>query len=426
MVGLLGRQARVQVFVLLCSLGVLQLLGCSASSDVSLSPELFVRGGDMQPRAMAAAKDREDVYIYAGEATYGESAVAVQLSANRTDATVLWRYDRDPKFARMNPYGVYFATGLRPAFNGVVSMADGSTFLCGNGPADRGSERPGLLAHLDQAGRVISEQELWSSNVDVPPEDRPLDPSNTGARSNTFDTCLAWDGYVGAVGRVLYYPRIGERRGYYWIVAVNPAGKVAWQKLIPQVAPILSETAELTSARITPHRNLLFTRHWGGTSEIVLVNPTGELVGSRRLAGYFVAVSSTADHEIQVVGGDPKGRARLLTLDEELKDIRVQDDLDLRDFVAVSAYRVSDTSLLLLGRDEGAHNFSSFRYVTKQGTIQKERLIHDDLFDEGTIKVSSATQLPDQFIIARSLLKGRSGKTENLGVALNVIQSAAN
>lgn len=380
----------------------------------------------MQPRAMAAAKDKDDVYIYAGEATYGESAVAVQLSANRTDATVLWRYDRDPKFARMNPHGVYFANGLRPAFNGVVSMADGSTFLCGNGPADRESERPGLLAHLDQAGRVISEQELLSSNVDGPPEDRPLGLSNIGARSSTFDTCLTWDGYIGAVGQVLYFPRAGERRGYYWIVAIDPTGKLVWQKLIPQVAPILSEIAEFTSARITPHRNLLFTRHWGGVSEIVLVNSTGELVSSRRLAGYFVAVSSTADHEIQVVGGDPKGRARLLTLDEELKDIRVQDDLDFHDFVAVSAYRASDTGLLLLGRDEGARNFSSFRYMTKQGTVQKKRLVHDDLFDEGSIRVSSATQRPDQFIIARSLLKGRPGQAESLGVALNIIQSAAN
>lgn len=402
------------------------MLGCSASSDVSVLPEIFVRGGDMQPRAMAAAKNRDDVYIYAGEATYGESAVAVKLSANRKDATVLWRYDRDPKFSRMNSSGVYFANGSRPAFNGVVSMANGNTFLCGNGPADRGSERPGLLARLDQVGRIISEQELWSSNVDVPLEDRLLDPSNTGARSNTFDTCLIWEGNVVAVGQVLYFPRIGERRGYYWIVAVDSAGKLIWQKLIPQVAPILSETAELTSARITPHHNLLFTRRWGDASEIVLVSPAGELVRSRRLAGYFVAVSSTADSEIQVIGGDPKGRSRLLTLDEELKDIRVQDDLDLHDFVAVSAYRTSDTGLLLLGRDEGPNNFSSFRYVTKQGTIQKKRLIHDDLLDEGTIRVSFATQRPDQFIIARNLLKGRSGKTENLGVALNLIQSAAN
>jgi hypothetical protein len=380
----------------------------------------------MQPRAMAAAKDRDDVYIYAGEAAYGESAVAVQLSANHADATVLWRYDRDPKLARINRNGVYFGDGFRPVFRGVVSMADGSTFLCGNGSADRGNERPGLLVHLDNAGRVISEQELLSSIVDASPADRLLDPSNTGARFNTFDTCLTWGGHIGAIGQVVYFPRTEERRTYYWIVAIDFTGKIVWQKLIPQVEPILNGTAELTSARITPHRNLLFTRHWANATEILLVGPTGELVASRRLGGYFVAVSSTADHEIQVVGGYPKEEARLITLDEELKDVRAQDNLDLRDFVAVSAYRASNASMLLLGRDEGNRNFSSFRYVTKQLTVQQRRLAHDDLFDEGTIRVSAATPHPNQIIIARSVLKGGFGKAESLGVALNVIQTPPN
>ena len=65
------------------SLGVaiaIQLLGCSAANDIDRSPEIFVAGGYLNPEAIAAAGDRDDVYLYAGESTYGESAVAVRLS----------------------------------------------------------------------------------------------------------------------------------------------------------------------------------------------------------------------------------------------------------------------------------------------------------------------------------------------------------
>jgi hypothetical protein len=232
--------------------------------------------------------------------------------------------------------------------------------------------------------------------------------------------------YVGVIGHVLYFPRKGERRGYYWIVAVDTAGKVAWQKLIPLVSPVLSLSTDFTSAQLTPRQNLLFSRFWLDTTELVSVDLTGQLVASRQLKGYFVVVSSPGNRAIQVFGGDLEANKSLISLDENLQETQREDNLPIPNFLVANAYSLSGPSLLLMGSDlRGNRNYSAIHHLTKQRSVESTRLIHDDLFDAGKITASAPMSRSGEFIVVRNLLKGQSDQIDNLGIALSIIRTSS-
>ena len=414
-------------FTMLCLTSTLQLLGCGGADDITLSREILVHGGAMKPHTIAPAKDRADVYYYAGQSIYGESAVAVHLPEPGGGATVLWRYDRDPRRARMKG-GVYFAGGSRPTFRGLVPMSDGSVFLCGDGPGDHGKDRPALLVRLDNAGRVISEDEV------LPPKTTEEGTKLGGGQKVTviggFDRCLTWGNDVVALGTAHYYGASVQK--YHWVVVANSAGQIVWQKLVRFDMKFWDE---FVTVRVTP-RSLFFTRllnYAGDTStDIVSMSRTGDLVAHRQLRGFYVAVSSDGEEPLRIVGGDQSRTKSLITLGEDLRETSREDGLATGSMAASAAYDLDGSALLLFGferpNDQSSVRYSSASYVDKQRSVRSRlfapwrpwQLLLGGLRDYGTV-VSARTQRPGEFIIARNLYKNSVFSFEGLGLALNFV-----
>jgi hypothetical protein len=425
--------------VALSLLGAAIMPSLCVADDVSISQGLVLEdeGIRFNPIAMTLVKD--DVYVIAGRSIFGESALGVRLLKGGAEAKVLWRYtsQQSRQLADAAVRGPAFGGAAdMPDFRGVAASPDQSVLLCGYGVGGAaGKDRSSLLTRIESSGRVASEKMLLPPKFTDPPQDHPLDPNNLGeVVLSGFDDCFTWGDKVGIVGQAShFFPsqknlKIRESRPYDWIVMVDMAGEVVWQKLIP-LAFGLRVIGDLTSVLVTPQGNLLFTRHWAGQSEILSVSQTGELIAAKHLKGFWVAVHPTGSAKtIQLFGGDPKDAKTLLTLGEDLQEIRREDGLEGAEFIPKKAYGLADSSLLLAGekfKDGGT--VSAICYVSASREITTTALTHGSFFDAGTAKVSALTGRPGEILIARTLLEQVTrSEAKRIGVTLDLIKTSKN
>jgi hypothetical protein len=417
----------------LCVLAMVLVLRLGVADDLKISQGIVLEEGGIDPKAMTAITD--DVFVIAGQSEWGESAVGFRLSKDASKAELLWRYIHERPLA--DPMaGLRFATAAdTPDFRGVAAMPDGSVFLCGSRPGGgRGKDRPSLLTHLESSGRVIGEKVLIPPKFVDPLWDHPVDPNNLGeVVLSEFDECVPWGDNVGIVGRAVHFfpsqenPRNREYRSYYWIMVVNAAGEIVWQKIIPFPFKLTS-IDEFTSVLITPQRNLQVTRYALGQSEIVSVSETGELIAARQLEGYYIAVHPiAAATSIQLFGGDPNGTKNLVTVGENLQELHREDGLNLPEFVAEKAYGRADSSLLLIGQQtQGAGYVSAIRNIAPSRQVTGKTLTHGSLFDAGAAKVSTQTKRSGELLIARTQLERTPSGAKRLGIALDMIGTPTN
>jgi hypothetical protein len=409
---------------------------------IDIAPDLKISGGPViedgkgfHLDAIAATKD--DTYVVAGESTSGESAFSIRLSQSDGQAKVLWRYTNE-KSRQLAGAGAGLPFGGAanvPGFRGAAALPDGSVFLCGYGIGAPGRDRPSLLVHVEGSGHVASEEVLQPpSDADPLKGARAIFSTQPDVVLSGLDGCVAWGDGIGLVGRASFYsrsasnPAVREGRYYHWILFVDTTGKIVWQKLLP-LAFLPSPIAELTSVLITPEKNLLFTRHWGGESEVLSISQSGQLVAQRQLNGVYVAVhlegSATS---IQLFGGEPLGTKNLLTVDEDLNDLSREDGLNLPRFVAKSAYGGKLGSLLLVGQAiREPQSLSAVCYVTASRRVTTETLAHAPLSDDGSGGVSAPSSRPNRIVVARRVFERASlTDVKRLGITLDSLEPTEN
>lgn len=180
-----------------------------ASEHIKVTKEVHLENGvGIFPSTIIQTK--EGGYVVTG-------AIGTTFAwATRVDAKgqLQWRYQIAPEsFEGSN-------------FEGAVTLNDDSTLLCGwkTVPVPGGINVVGVLTHIDKEGKVLS--------------DRAIRPHEPGVFGNSYlKGCLPWgDGFavIGDTDRVSgppQPPRKTER--FYWLFALDAAGNVKWEKLIP-------------------------------------------------------------------------------------------------------------------------------------------------------------------------------------------------
>ena len=386
-------------------------------------------GGVFYSRAIT--RITSDIYVVAGAATgQGQAlqgAVAMEILPGLSSAKVLWRYKGD------RPVQDSKDRGNLPYFRGVAATPNGAVFLCGHRPSDQQQDQPSLLTRLDASGVVLGDElllpPLRSKNITQTKQDRPeiLSDIVTGE----FEDCLVWGNRIAIVGRASRFfpsqadPHTRSHNSYYWVVAVEADGEVAWQRTYPIGFDAIDE---LTSVLTGPDGQLLFTFRRMSETEILSIGQDGELLGRRIISGNYLLVHpSAASTIIQIVGGDPKGSKSLIRLGSGLQDMERQDGLDAPEFVISKAYGLADQSLMLFGsgiRSHGASYFSSMRYIARSGNVEGEDLSRRPFFDGGVVKIVAPTGRPGEFITARDLLEKNLGRVSRAGVALDFVNAS--
>jgi hypothetical protein len=419
------------------SLGAAIVPSVCVADDIGISQGLVLEDEGIFFNPIAMTRVEDDLYVIAGQSRFGESALGVRLLKGGAEAKVLWRYTSQQSRLLAGAIGrpPFGGAAAMPDFRGVAALPDRSALLCGYGVGGAGKDRSSLLTRIESSGRVASEKMLFPPKLIDASQDHPPDPNNLGeVVLSGFDDCFIWGDKVGIVGQASHFfpsqnnPKIRESRSYDWILVVDAAGEVAWQRLIP-LAFGLRVIGDLTSVLVTPQDNLLFTRHWASQSEIMSVSRAGELIAAKQLKGFWVAVHPTGSAKtIQLFGGDPKNAKTVLTLGEDLQEIHREDGLEVAGFLPMKAYGLTDSSILLAGEKiRGGGGVSAICYVSASREITTTTLTHGSLFDAGTAEVSALTGRPGEILIARTLLEQVTrSEAKRIGVTLDLIKTPKN
>jgi hypothetical protein len=354
----------------------------------------------IEPRSILRMEDGG--FLVSGHIFATQSAWAVRTDA---EGKAIWRYDVNIRDE--------LPRGQGAVFNSATVVPDGSAYFCGSMPRPADTSSPGLLVHVDAAGRPLSERLLT-----------PSDPLGAEVSLSYFEQCLRWGAGTAIIGRTVLFHRIvpdrAERRSneYYWIVMLNGSGEVVSEKLIPTSLP-QGVIEDVESAQIESDGSLLLIGHRTSESELLRIGRNGEvLVRKSLLGGYHIVKAVLADDRLQVFGGDHE----LLTLDSQLGVIAQKSGRHLSAFVTHDAYRLPDESLVLFG-STGDSPHSRATWVS--ATLDSERHIDFEKRSEsdgGFVAAAAIANSPREFITARKLFKRIPSERAGSGAALDFVQ----
>lgn len=310
--------------------------------------------------------------------------------AIKTDAAgkVLWRNLQAPPRAD---------GGYASAFTGAAAMPDGSTYLCGNMTLPPGGYTPSLLTHLDANGQLLDEQFF-------------LPQKRTEHGHGYFDGCLRWGDGILIVGHIIQFNNSKEilknDEHYYWLLMLNAAGKIKWEKQIPTTFNNIDGTESI----LVSGSSLALAGYRMGNTELFWISATGELSAKKNpLDGVFAFVRHIVpDGVLQLYGlNQTKKVFESITFDDRLEEInRVQGGNGFN-FGGRFVYRMPDQSLVLFGAEHHERYKSAVAYVdSKLQSVQKIELIHGAQFYDGKyIGAAAPTGNDGEFVAVKPLLK---------------------
>lgn len=334
--------------------------------------------------------------VVAGESTAVQSAWAIKID---TAGRVLWSYVFSGRAE-----GVPISQRLlfTPKFSGAVAMSDGTTYLCGSLPRPPSQYySPGLLVHLDTAGRELSVQYLL-----------PKDRNAFGVAR--FTGCTNWGNGLAIIGYVWHVIRTGEQNApiapgaAYWLLTIDSDGSIKSEAQIR--SSIKSSVLDVGPILSVPHSgtSLVFGATDSLNTEFVRVNETGAVESTRLLTGHYELVRPVAsDGPVQAFGtsfSEPYKKV-VLTLDGELNESQRIEGPHPTDFAAHLAYRMPDGSLTLFGSAKnsfGAGFHSSIAHVAANLSSEEQmELPRDKIDDEYSIWAATPASSVGEFAVAR-------------------------
>jgi hypothetical protein len=289
------------------------LVACgNHGKSITVEREILIP--DVKPRVDAMARTRDGGFVITG------IGVTAWVVATDSHGTLLWQFI-DPIDSRID-------TGSQSVpqseFHGAVSLANGSTLLCGG--KYQGGQTENLLAILDRNGRLIEKR------VEVPNDDRRLTYSN-------FYQCFLWQDGILLLGNAN-----DGTHGYIWFVELDGDGIKKRQALVDNVPAVKAGTV------VGP--SFVFTA-WDSndTFRVIRANEKGETVAKRVIAGEFIVqLRSMVESSQTSVIIYRAGKAMLYTLDERLQDARPPREIAHFDVLAGCGYVLADASIALFGR----------------------------------------------------------------------------
>jgi hypothetical protein len=387
----------VKLVASLITLSALLLLtgNCSAKNSLSFTREMIVDDQSedvVRPNAMARSEDGG--LIVAGYTSSVSGAAVIKTDA---DGKFLWRY----------------TTRSRAQYYEAVGMPDGTTYACGT--ATGALAASGMLTHLDANGHALGD---WR-----------FAPLNASEHVMAYvDDCTRWGDGLALIGHVELPPATEgrPRRMAYWLMALDAAGRLKWEKIIPSSLDLLRDIRPLV---VEADGSLVFSgaRIYMGT-ELFRIAPTGEILDQSKIAGatFGLLQSVAAGGTLKLYGYDLQTReTMLLSLNDRLQEVHRQID-NRHDFGAHSDFRLPDETLLLFGSNihkMGARFTPGVMHLTptleQTGSLD---LASEPDEDVGYVRAATPTRRRGEFAAARTVVRnGPSGKSVQL-LVLDFIQ----
>jgi hypothetical protein len=370
----------------------------------------------------AITRDSEGGVVIAGSGGVrpGDGAWAKKIDGK---GRVVWEYSTP---------ALYPETHFLPAYYGVASMADGSTFLCGEMPKPpQSGEAAALLTHLDSRGQRLNEAIIT-----------PKVPPQSGLRAIRFQECTRWGNDVlvtGIVNTIISPAKdidLSDRNYYRWFLLLDARGREKWESLVVlphEPNPIFADanTALLQSG------SDLFLSYTGSSlplkTEVMRLDHTGSVSSQKVFDGAFrLVIPITPDDKIQLYGLSGE-TASLITLDQSLQEVHRVDKRVSEAVYPARVFRLRDQSLCIFGKG-----------VYKTGQIYQPAIAHVDpdltslkalrpIDSNGpyrAINILAAAPLGamGHFVTAVRLMphshpvRGSDGNKESLGIAVEFVK----
>jgi hypothetical protein len=292
--------------VCLIALGTAAITSCGAreqpSAPMFLDHDLLLKGKAGTPYAIT--KRADGGFIIAGNMG---SAWAVRTTSQ---GAVVWKFDEEDGASE---------------FRGIVTLADGSTLLCGN--ADHGLI--GLVVIVSAEGRVLEERRLLPSEY--------KDSWSTGS----FDHCMPWGDGIALLGTATVAIE-GTNRGLGWLVKLDKNGQKQWEKYARDFVA--------SDAVVTDDQALVIVRpDQTGGANVVRLDASGQKIAERAFKGdlNFLHALTPTDAVTVIRYG---GKVRLLTLDRQLADAAPERLVGPYYIDHGCGYLLSDGSVALFGQ----------------------------------------------------------------------------
>lgn len=312
--------------------------------DDTIQPRVAERTGD--GGYIVAGSSGTNTDSHAG-GSGGPRGWAVKIDKS---GRVLWRYYTGLRdLASVKP-GVPISYSIHgaPTYYGVVSMPDGSSLLCGQIPnvPRPGSDKPwGILTRLDPKGTLIYERLL-----------SPQAKNMVGEKGvENLQQCIRWgDGFAIVGSAVRYLPRtpsVGRHDAatFYWVLALDRAGKIRWEKLIPATHIQHAGLSDGNLVLQSHGSDLVFSATDNTDSEVIDLNLKGDIIARKPLHGQFRLIHSVEPEKVIQVWGIERGApsSEVLTLNDRMDVVERKQGAPNGDCFPRIIYRMPDQSYVL-------------------------------------------------------------------------------
>ncbi|MQA21505.1 hypothetical protein [Rugamonas rivuli] len=405
---------KIQHFLLLLGLFIANSHGAMAESvPVRRAQEVYVRNQEntpLRPHAMLGTSDQG--IVVAGGSGASKQAWAIKLNANDQ---MEWRYFREAPIDERKAAESGFNP---PEFRGVVEMADGSIFLCGNTAFMPGKVRI-FLTHLNRKGQLITEHYLESQR------------QATGLNF-TVAACVAWDDGVAVFSVEGHAPEpgaVGEVSGSsYLMTALDRTGRLKWERAIPTLSKGFSPDPD-GMVLLVAEKSLLVSATNNIGTEVIRIDASGSIVAHRKMDKRFLLVRNTpVNSKVKLYGSSPADDNALNTLVSLSADLSVVSSIEgpyPKNFAASQIFERQNGSLLMFGSN--IHFFGDrLRQGVRQvdASLQTERNRTPNLayrYKGGAIYTACARQTGNEFAYAVEVWPRLDKRTDMAGTAVHRI-----
>lgn len=403
------------------SLGVIVALCLTTTSSFA-----FDRSQEMRNQVIIAGEDGAAIRPHVAKLVpHGALILAGDISASRkgwaaklnADHTVAWTYTAALGADDQNSELRNTLTG--PQFNDVVSIPDGTFFLCGKMPHPaRSVKSTALLTHLDQQGRLIAEH-----LIDI-----------EGAAENrlrfSIAACALFKGGIVALAHESHFPPPGAK----------PEATASFALLL------LDHDGNIRSTRRFNFSDATFTPVSNGSSllmlndafvavftdnvntEVATFSFDGNPIARKKLKGRFIAVKESGGELARLYGSfeaGGAGRKTTVTFNRALNEVAQASGDKPTSFVPELVFGLPGHAFAMFGTQINAHGdrlTSSARWVNEG--LGEERFIDfpkHEFFDGGTVSAASPTARQGEFAIARSYAPEGASPAVQRGVVVNFL-----
>ena len=396
---------QTSLLCILIALGAFSMASTSANAEgIEIVREVLLESGNSVYPDMTLARTA-DGYVVAGTDHLRAWATRIDFQG-----VVRWRYPESSAPGSGSD-------GSESSYEGVVTMPDDTTLLCGFTGGERSTGISGLLTRVDKSGRILARREL-----------KPKQASDS--KLAYFRACVNWGEGAAVLGTATRFSGNAppyKAEDFYWLLAVDGSGNVKWEKLFTN--PAGHTPGKQGDRPLALANEDLALSLWYGHAEIVLIDQNAHVKAQRRIDGGGMLIPSIdTDSVVHVLTLQEKG-VTLRSLGDHLEDIGAvsgqEDVIRSGGFDAAKAiYLLPDKSMLLFGgQREASVDTAAIVQIDSDLNAKHQAFVFEPRWLSIWIAAAVPTGLSGEFATVRHIQRiPRWPNEQRVGVVLATIR----